>query len=41
MKTRNFPLKKFMRQMKAQGKAPTQAEIESARGIRTKKDRGY
>jgi len=26
--------------MKAQGKTPTKADVDSARGIRTKKDRG-
>ena len=41
MKPKNFPARKLKRQLKAQGKNPTdhKQEIAEARAIRTKKNR--
>lgn len=44
MKTKNFPMKKLMRQLRARGEdinsKKNQRLLEEARDIRTKKDRG-
>lgn len=39
MKPKNFPLRKLIRKHKALGTSPSQAELNEARNIRTKKSR--
>lgn len=38
MKTRNFPMKRLLRQKRA-GKTVSEAELQQARSMRTKKNR--
>ena len=40
MKPKNFPLRKLVRKARAEGRKLTDTEIELARLIRTKKNRG-